>query len=370
MGLSLLRSLVCLISCWDAAADTINADIVFVANSWLLRRGLRLRRGTDLFTLPRCWLHEDPFLYRIYAYDHCCCDPWEKSHRCWTDIDGMRPRATKRHHCCVYTYGPGTFCMNREHVQLSYPGLPLIKARLHPSDYPWKSFFPNLLTEADLLQPLHGRDGAPGPVLRVADLGAGKGIDSIALSLMGHRVVSLELDRLELQLLKANRMLNNVSFEIVAGDFTLTNQTAEALLGANEGLPFDVIVANYLLHLPSEQVLFFLDLVDRVGARDFLWLCPCGQEVYDLYDYQAVNREHAFARFELVDAVTFVKMGNGFEPEVQLGQTRICALQRRRPASNAWRYRWPRAFANAVLRPGPDCIPPLWRCSPDHFISM
>ena len=135
-------------------------------------------------------------------------------------------------------------------------------------------------------------------------------------------------------------------------------------------MPFDVIVANYLLHLPSEQFLFFLDLVDRVGARDFLWLCPCGQEVYDLYDYQAVNREHAFARFELVDAVTFVNVGNAFEPEVQLGQTRICALQRRRPASNAWRYRWPRAFANAVLRPGPDCIPPLWRCSPDHFISM
>ncbi|CAE6936753.1 unnamed protein product [Symbiodinium natans] len=363
----LLWSLLC---CASDFEDSISADIAFVKNSWLWRRGLRLRHNANLFHLGGCWMHDSLVQYRNYPYNHCCCDEWKRSYRCWTETPATQPRQTFRYQCCAYLYGPGTPCLNRARdTRLQFPGLPVLKVRLVPSDFPYRSYFPNLLTEAHLLEPLHGQNGAPGPTLCVADIGAGNGVDSVALSLMGHVVVSLEQNARELQLLKANRMLNNVSFEIVSGDFTMTNLTAASLLEANGGQPFDVIVANSLTYLPQEVFFGLLDLVERVGTQDFVWLLICGREVYDLFDTQRANRELAMSRFELVDAVTFANVGNAFESDVQMGQVRVCALQRRGRSPNAWRYRWPRARAKEMVRRGAACKPPLWRCSADSFLS-
>ena len=348
--------------------DEIRADIAFVANSWLLRRGLRLRHGAEYSEVAHCWLHEFSGLYSNYPYNECCCETWERANRCWTDIPGMQSRGTLRHRCCVYLHGPGTACLNRAHDSLlQFPGIPLVKARLKPSVYPYTTTFSEWLTEAHLLEPLHGGGGAPGPILRVVDIGAGKGMDSVVLSLMGHTVVALEQDPQELLLLQANRMLNNISFQIIEGDFTDVKGSAAALLAANNGQPFDLIVANALTYISTEVFELVLDLVAKIGAHNFVWLCPCGKEVYDLYDAQRANRDLAAARFELVDAITFANVGNAFDYRVQMGQSRVCAYQPRGRPSDAWRYRWPRARAAEILRPE-TCTPPLWRCSPGSFL--
>ena len=349
--------------------DDIGADIAFVAGSWLMQRGLRLRHGTEYVEVAHCWLHDTQSTYSIYPYDSCCCDDWEKASRCWTDIPGMSSRDTLRHQCCVYLHGPGTLCLNRARdAALRFPGLPLLKARLTPSVYPFKTYFSNLLTEAHLLEPLHGGAGAPGPALNVVDIGAGKGVDSVVLALLGHSVVSLEQDPQEFHLLETNRRLNNVSFETVQGDLTQTSITAEALLTASGGRTFDLILANALTYVSPEIFLKLLDLIAAIGAPNFVWLLPCGREVYDLFDKQRVNRDLARARFELVDAVTFANIGNAFDYGVQMGQLRICALQPRGRPPGAWRYQWPRSRAADVMRPD-GCKPPLWRCSPAFLIS-
>ena len=140
------------------------------------------------------------------------------------------------------------------------------------------SFYPNLLAEAHLLEPLLG-DGGPGRKLRVADIGAGKGIDSVVLSLLGHQIVALEQDSGELQLMWANQMLNNVSFPVLEHDLTTTDITGSALLAANGGQPFDVIVANGMTYAPREVFSKLLDLVEYIGSQDFVWLWTCGKEV-------------------------------------------------------------------------------------------
>ncbi|CAE7274446.1 unnamed protein product [Symbiodinium pilosum] len=167
--------------------------------------------------------------------------------------------------------------------------------------------------------------------------------------------------------MRANQMLNNVSFPVLEHDLTTTDITGSALLAANGGQPFDVIVANGMTYAPREVFSKLLDLVEYIGSQDFVWLWTCGKEVFDVDDEQRANRDLATARFDLVDAVTFANVGNAFELTVQIGQLRICALQRHKRGPGAFRYRWPRSRAKVVRRPW-QCRPPLWRCAKETFL--
>ena len=68
---------------------------------------------------------------------------------------------------------------------------------------------------------------------------------------------------------------------MVPADLIETETTAARLLAASGGVAFDLIVANFLAYLPLAVFLKVLDLVERVGAPDFVWLWPCGKEEFD-----------------------------------------------------------------------------------------
>ncbi|CAE7379405.1 unnamed protein product [Symbiodinium necroappetens] len=353
--LFLLPGVVCQASEEEIAAAT---DVIFLPWS------VRLRRGASPNAAKLCWWHEyrDDFLK--HSYRQCCCAGPTQSLQCWDgDTSEGPPRA-----CCHYRYGPGTTCFPLHgRVRLEFPGLPVLSARLKPSKYEYEPYFAALLTQGHLLEPF-----LEAPVgrqkLRAVDLGAGKGLDSVILSKMGHLVVAMEQDPQELQLIDTNKKLNNVSFEVVPADLTETETTAARLLAASGGAAFDLIVANFLAYLPPAVFLKVLDLVERIGTPDFVWLWPCGKEEFDPDDEQRPNRDQATLRFEAVDVLTFGNVGNPFEAKVQLGNLRICALQRRGRPPGAWRYRWPRARAARVLSASAACAPPLWRCSPEGLL--
>ncbi|CAE7830866.1 unnamed protein product [Symbiodinium sp. CCMP2592] len=359
--LVLLPGVVCQVSEEEIAAAT---DVIFLPWS------ARLREGASLNSAKLCWWHEYPDDFLKHSYRQCCCAGPAQSLQCWDgDTSAGPPRA-----CCHYRYGPGTTCFPlHRRVRLQFPGLPVLSAHLKPSDYEYEPHFAALLTQGHLLEPFLEAPRSRRNLWAV-DLGAGKGLDSVVLSKLGHRVVAMEQDPQELRLIDTNKKLNNVSFEVVPADLIETETTAARLLAASGGMAFDVIVANFLAYLPPAVFLKVLDLVERVGTRDFAWLWPCGKEEFDPDDEQRLNRDQATLRFEVVDVLTFGNVGNSesegnpFEAKVQLGNLRICVLQRRGRPAGAWRYRWPRARAAKVLSASAACAPPLWRCSPEGLL--
>ncbi|CAE7327163.1 unnamed protein product [Symbiodinium natans] len=284
--------------------DETDSDIIFLPTSQRLRPGARPNVASY------CWLRQDLDFFYKFSYRQCCCADWSQAFRCWSVDPTVAPQKTLYHTCCVYSYGPGSACAppsSGKRLRLQLPGLPLLSAWLTPSTYVYEPYFGALLTQGHLLEPLLG---SLGPVLRAVDIGAGKGMDSLVLSKMGHLVVAMEQDPQELQLMDANKVLNNASFEVVGSDFWDVDASAGALLAASGGEPFDLIVANFLTYLPLEVFAKLLELVERIGARDFVWPLPCGKEEWDTDDEQRANREQALRRFELVDVVTFGNVGS------------------------------------------------------------
>lgn len=307
--------------------DEARADLVRLKSTGLWPDGLNLRRGSNLADAAACWLASNP---RHFYYNKCCCDR-TYSKNCW-----QPPYITHRR-CCFYRYGPETTCIKQHHVNhFQFNGLPSVLRFTHLSNVD----FASLLIDGKLLTPFHGRRGAPGPKLLVADIGSGPGVDSVVMASLGHQVVALEKDLSAISGLQSNMLLNNVSFPTVVADFTNVDASVNQMLGATNGRPYDLIIANYLLYLPTDIFAKLLDLIAAIAAESFVWLLVCGKEPWDLSDAQQVNRNQAKNRFELTDAFTIVNSGNVFSQNNLIKAMRLCVFQSRH--ARTWTYKWPR----------------------------